>query len=290
MKYALFALTALCACASGPAASQPTYESFAAQRAEWNRPVAPFTIHGNVHYVGVAGVSAFLVTTPEGHILIDGGLVESAPLISSNIAALGFDIRDVRFLLNSHAHWDHSGGLAALKAASGAAMIASAADKPALEAGMVDYGPSAGVRTPPVSVDRVIADGETVTIGGTTLTAVMTPGHSKGCTSWTMRTRGADGRARSVFFHCSATVAGHSLEPPAYDRIVEDFRYSFKRVAEMSADIFLASHPMFFDMEARRAAQIAGDANAFVDPRALQAFNTSLQEAFEAELAAQRRR
>jgi metallo-beta-lactamase class B len=253
--------------------------------AEWNAPFEPFTLIGNIHYVGMGGVSAFLITTPDGHFLLDGGLPQSAPAIIDHIEALGFDIRDVKYLLNSHAHFDHSGGLARLRRASGAAMVASEGDREEIERGYVEYGPSAGVRSPPVRVDRVIADGETLTLGGVTLTAHLTPGHTEGCTSWSMDVRGADGVPHRAFFHCSATVAGHTLVPPDYPGIVENYRATFARVREIEADIFLANHTGFFDLEERRARQIAGDANAFVDADALQRFNSTLEAAFEAELA-----
>lgn len=254
---------------------------------EWNRPFEPFTVIGNIHYVGMDGIGAYLITTPDGHILLDGGFAQSAPAIIANIERLGFDIADVRYLLNSHAHHDHAAGLARLQRASGAQMIASAPDWPALEAGRFPFGPSEAVRFPPVRVDRVIADGETVALGGVALTAHITPGHTPGCTSWRMDVAGADGARHRAFFHCSATVAGQSLIPPAYPTIVADFQSTFARVREIDADVLLTNHPGFMDMHARRARQIAGDADAFVDPEALDAFNDRLERAFHAELARQ---
>lgn len=256
--------------------------------ADWNTPFAPFTVMGEIHYVGPAGISAFLITTPEGHFLLDGGFAQSAPLILANIEALGFNITDVKYVLNTHAHNDHAGGLARLVRESGAQMVASAEDRAALEAGHVGYGPSADWAFPPVRVDRVIGDGETLTLGGVTLTAHITPGHTKGCTSWSMPVRGADGAPHRAFFHCSATVAGQALEPPAYPGIVEAYRAAFARVRALNADIFLTNHAGFFDLEERRARQIAGDANAFVDAGALQRYNDDREAAFDAELARQR--
>jgi metallo-beta-lactamase class B len=254
---------------------------------EWNAPVAPFTVIGNIHYVGVEGVSAFLITTPDGHFLLDGAFAQSAPQIIANVQRLGFDIDHVRYLLNSHAHYDHAAGLARLQRASGATMVASEADRAPLEAGRFPYGPSRDVAFPPVRVDRVIQDGEALTLGGVTLTAHLTPGHTPGCTSWSMDETGADGARRQAFFHCSATVAGQSLAPPAYPNIVADFRSTFARVRAVQADVLLTNHPVFMDLEARRARQAAGDANAFVDPAALQALNDRLEAAFDAELARQ---
>ena len=259
-----------------------------AESGRWNTPYAPFKIIGNIYYVGTAGVSAYLITSPKGHILIDGILAQSAPQIIGNVKALGFDIRDVKYLLNSHAHIDHAGGLAGLQRASGATMIASAADKPFLENGDIGHGPSGGMKFPPVRVDRVIGDGETVKLGGVTLTARLTPGHSPGCTSWSMATVGADRVRRQVFFHCSGTVAGQSLMPEAYPGIVTNFRKTFTKVRKYKADVFLANHDNFFDLAEKRSRQVAGDANAFVDAGELQRFNTLMEQRFEAELAQKR--
>lgn len=253
----------------------------------WNAPFEPFTIIGNIHYVGASGVSAFLITTPEGHILLDGGLAQTGPQIVANVERLGFDIDDVRYLLNSHAHFDHAGGLARLQQASGAEMIASAADRAPLEAGRFPYGPSRDVAFPPVRVDRVIGDGDTVQLGGVTLTAHLTRGHTPGCTSWSMDVTGADGARHRAFFHCSATVAGQSLAPPAYPNIVTDFRSTFARVRGLQADVLLTNHPEFMDLRGRRARQIAGEVNAFVDATALGALNDRLEAAFNAELERQ---
>ena len=254
----------------------------------WNKPFVPFTVIGNIHYVGTEGVSAFLITTPEGHILIDGILAQSVPQIIGNIRALGFDIRDVKFLLNSHAHIDHAGGLAGLQRASGARMVASAADRPTLEAGAIGFGPTKDMAFPPIRVDRVIGDGDTVTLGGATLTAHMTPGHTQGCTTWSMPVRGADGAQHTALFHCSTTVAGQSVHPESWPGMVAAYRATFAKLRAMKADVLLAPHDNFFDLEARRARQLAGDANAFVDAHALGRLNEEMAKAFEGELGRQK--
>jgi metallo-beta-lactamase class B len=295
-QFMVMALAALVGCATPSAPLATDAEIEAAQNAplngyaingRWNEPYEPFTVIGNIHYVGTAGVSAFLITTPEGHFLLDGILPQSVPQIAANIRALGYDVRDVKYLLNSHAHFDHAGGLAGLQRLSGATMVASAADKPVLEAGDISYGPSSGMRFPPVRVDRVIGDNESLSLGGVRLTAHLTPGHTEGCTSWSMDVAGADGARHTAFFHCSATVAGQSLAPEAYPGVIDAFRSTFARVREMRADVFLGNHENFFDLDARRQRERAGDPNAFVDAEALSAFNAALEAAFEAELVRQ---
>lgn len=258
-----------------------------AKEGRWNAPFAPFTIAGNLHYVGTETVSAFLITTPEGHLLIDGVLAQSVPQIIANIRTLGFDIADVKYLLNTHAHIDHAGGLAGLQRASGAQMLASAADRPFLEAGAIDHGPTKDIRFPPVRVDRIVGDGEVITLGGTSLTAHLTPGHSPGCTSWSLPVKTDDGNRHQAFLHCSATVAGQSLVPEAYPGMVAAFRGTFAKVKAINADIFLANHDMFFGLSDKRTRQLAGDVNAFVNPDELQSFNTRMQTQFENDLAKQ---
>ncbi|MEQ1547846.1 MAG: subclass B3 metallo-beta-lactamase [Chakrabartia sp.] len=292
---AVTAAYALAATGAAPLASDAVIEaaekesvSADAQEGRWNEPYAPFKLIGNIHYVGTAGISAYLITTPKGHFLIDGILPQTAPLIIANIKALGFRIGDVKYLLNTHAHFDHAGGLARLQRASGAIMVASAADKPFLEAGDIGHGPSSGIKFPPVRVDHIVRDGEKLSLGGVTLTAHMTPGHSPGCTSWSLDAVGADKQRKRVFLNCSETVAGQSLVPEAYTGIVANFRATFAKVRKMKADIFLANHDMLFDLHAKRARQIAGDANAFVDPSELQLFNTEMEQAFETKLKNQK--
>lgn len=251
----------------------------------WNERMAPFTIIGNVHYVGTAGIGVFLISTPQGHILIDGALAQSVPQILDNIRTLGFDPADVKYILNTHAHFDHAAGLAGLQRASGAKVIGGAADKPYLEAGHVDHGPTKDALFPPVRVDRTVGDGDTVALGGTVLTAHATPGHSPGCTSWSLVAKDSTGTPRKVFLHCSASLGGQSLVPPAYPGMADNYRASFAKVRGMQADVFLANHDMFFGLHQKRARQLAGEKDAFVDPGELQRFNSTMEAAFLKTLA-----
>ncbi len=265
------------ALAAGPAAAQG-----AAQRIAWNRPATPFRVIGNVHYVGTDGLSAFLVTGPRGHVLIDGGLPESAPLIAANIRRLGFRLADVKYILINHAHFDHSGGLAELKRLTGAKLVASAEDRRDLEAGRTLNRPELS-GFPKVTVDRVIRDGEVLRLGPLTLTAHLTPGHTRGATSWTTVTDG-----RTVLFATSLTVAGQKLRgDPLYPDAAADFRRTFARLKAMKADVFLNFHPEFFELKRKRAAQIGGRADAFVDPGELARQVVRAEAAFATELARQ---
>lgn len=279
--FPLFLSALAAACASAGSFSKA---GWIANKPEWAEKVEPFAAADGVYYVGSRGISSILIATPGGHFLIDGGLPENAALIADNIRALGFDVSDVKYLLNSHAHFDHSGGLAALKKMSGATMLSSKGDKWALETGLVPGSEDdADFAAPPVRVDRVIGDGETLTLGGVSLTAHLTPDHTKGCTTWTMQAGD-----RSLLYFCSATVAANRLVgPPQYEGVVDDYRLTFAKAKNWRPDIFLANHPEFFNMEEKRARQIAGDADAFVDREGFPALMAALEAAFEQSLAEQ---
>jgi metallo-beta-lactamase class B len=285
---------------------------FVKERAEWSVPQKPFHVIGNIYYVGMAGVSAFLIVTPKGNILTDGGLPESAPFIEKNIQALGFKLSDVKYLLNSHAHFDHSGGLAqlkkdtgaqfyagigdkaflesghiTLKADTGAKFVASTGDAPFLESGHIPYGPSSLIDTAPVKVDRKVKDGDTLTLGGVTLTAHVMPGHTKGCTTWTMPLVEA-GVTHKVMFFCSISVAGNPIAGKlAYPAIVSDYRTSFARLKKMDADIFLAPHGAQFHMEEKLAKMKPGAPNPFIDARELPDMVQKAEAAFDKDLTRQ---
>jgi metallo-beta-lactamase class B len=255
----------------------------AAERAEWNRLVKPFRITGNIYYVGTAGLSSFLIRTPEGSILVDGGLPESAFRIEKSIEDLGFSIHDVKILVNSHAHFDHAGGLGQLQKDSGARMIASAGDRAALEKGRQIYEDSGVTPFPAVKVDRVIGDRETVQLGGVTLMAHLTPGHTEGCTTWTMPAGG-----HNVVFYCSTSVVDKLVGNRHYPGIVADYEKTFATLHTLSADVFLAPHVGFFDCDGKRARLDAGHADAFVDAGEFQRFVKKSEMEFRQELAKQK--
>ena len=261
--------------------------SFAAQRAEWNEPIEPFRILGNVYYVGTAHIAAYLIADSAGHVLIDGGMEESAARIAESIRRLGFRVEDVRLLLINHAHWDHAGGLAELKRLSGARLAASSEDAGDLHRGSNadrdDVAPFA-----PVTVDRHVEDGDEERLGAIELRAHLTPGHTPGCTTWTMRTS-EGGRDFDVMFACSLTVAGRRLVgDDRYPQAARDFEASFATLRTLPADVFLSFHDTQFDLDAKRRRLLAGNALAFVDPSEARRRIDRAEADFRRELERQR--
>ncbi len=259
--------------------------------ANWTDTITPFRVIDNVYYVGSAGLSAWLITTPTGHILLDVGLPQNASLVERNIRTLGFQLADVKILLNTHAHDDHAGGLAQLKRTTGASLYAMAGDRRALERGV--YAGSEDVRDllfPGVSVDHVLRDRSTVTLGGVTLTAHHTPGHSAGCTTWTMPVSDAGASHTAVFF-CSASVAANRLAPrPQCPGIVRDYPRTFARLRTLASDVLLAPHAEQFDLIAKRARMVAGQPNPFIVPGELEELTAAMEATFVKELRRQRQK
>lgn len=242
----------------------------------WVQPTAPFKIVGNIYYVGSKGLAAYLIATPKGLILLDGTMAQNVPGIEANIKALGFKLSDVKILLNSHAHFDHADGLAQLKKDTGAKLAAMAGDVWALENGKHDSDQNYTGAFTPVKVDRVLKSGDTVTLGGVTLTAIATPGHTKGSTTWLMTTRTPWGVKR-VIFPGSLSVAGSKLVGNMrYPNIVADFRTSFARMAAMKADIVLPAHPEQGDVLTRKG-------RGWLQPGLLPKIVANAQVAFDAQ-------
>jgi len=243
----------------------------------WNRPIEPFRIIGNLYYVGGADLTSYLIVTSRGLILLDGGSSALAPVIQRHIEELGFKVEDIRILLNNHAHSDHAGGLALFKRLSGARMIASEGDRPSLER----YH---------VQVDRVIHDGESVELAGVRLRAVLTPGHTPGCTTWTM-TVVEGGKSYDVVFLCSISPPSrYSLvDNKAYPQIVSDFEHSFERLKHLPCDIFLSAHGTFFHLQEKSAQLRAGARpNPFIDPDGFRWFVAASEREFKEALRQQR--
>jgi metallo-beta-lactamase class B len=222
-----------------------------AGRDGWSDPAPPARIHGNTYYVGTCGISVLLVTSPRGHILIDGATAEAAPSILANIRALGFDPRDIRFIVGSHEHLDHMGGFAALKVATGAKLLVRAPARIAVETGQVDAAdPQAGAIADmaPVAVDGVLADGERLRIGDVALTAVATPGHTDGGTSWHWRSCEATQCAVIAYVDSLTPVSADAYRFTDHPERVAPFRKTFDRVSQMPCDILVTPHPGVSDV------------------------------------------
>ncbi len=279
MKFATIAAAA--AMFALPASAQQS------QREKWNAPSEGFHIIGNVYYVGTGGLSSFLFKTSDGLILLDGALPESVPIIEGNIKKLGFKLSDIKIILNSHAHFDHSGGLQQLKKDIGAKLYAMEGDVSALEGGF--YLGSEDVKAmgaPPVKVDKTLHDGDKVTLGDTTLTANLTPGHTRGCTSYGEPVS-EGGKTYNLLVFCSATVAANRITPPLqYAGIIEDYRKTFAKAKAMKVDVFLAPHPEFADIMGKHARQVADSKgpNPFINSSEFKPFIEKAEADFEKTL------
>jgi metallo-beta-lactamase class B len=263
-------------CFSAPA-------QYAPANADWNRPVPPFRIADNLYYVGVKGFASYLIVTPDGDMLLDTGFRETVPPVEASIRKLGFRVEDVHILLLSHAHFDHAGGLAGMKAATHARLLVSPGDAPLLErGGRDDFAFADSARFPPVKVDALLQDGVPVRLGGVEMTPHFTPGHTKGCTTWTMTVRDR-GQQRHVVFACSLSTPGYQVvNNPKYPGMLNDYKMSIATMRKLPCDIFLAAHPSQFGMD-RKLTELKNHPdgpNPFVDPAG---YKTYL-DASEAEL------
>ena len=234
----------------------------------WNRASEPFRVAGNVHFVGTSGMGVYLITTPAGHILLDSAFEASVPMIADSVRRLGFRFEDVKLLLSSHGHIDHVGGHARVRELTGARVLVSAGDARLLRAGGrgdFAYGDLLAFRPSPV--DGLIADGQKIELGGTTLTAHLTPGHTEGATTWTMEVQEQGRRLRVLFFPSGLVSPGASLQNnEKYPTIVPDFERSFARWKALPCDVFLGAHTIFFDLAKKRDQQKRGGPNPFIDP------------------------
>ncbi len=266
--------------------------------AEWNQPQVPFQVVGNTYYVGVHGLSAVLIDTGQGLILLDGGLPQSAPLIEANLKQLGFRIQDVKVIANSHAHYDHAGGIGALQRDSGAQVVASSRGAEALRQGCPTADdPQAGncdaVGFPAVAKVREIGDGEAVKVGELALTAHLTPGHTPGSTSWSWQS--CEGKT------CFHVVLADSLTAVSAEGFLftgnathadasRSFAQSIDKVAALPCEVVLSVHPDFTDTWEKASRQKAGQPNPFVDAAGCRTYAAQMQERLAARLAQERAR
>ena len=257
----------------------------------WSEPFPAFKIVSNVYYVGSRGLASYLITTPQGHILINSNLESSVPQIRQSVEKLGFRFSDVKILLISHGHWDHDAGSAAIKNLTGARYMVMEGDVPVVESGgMADfqYGNVTSSQYPPAKVDRVLHDGDEVKLGGLVMTAHLTPGHTKGCTTWTLRVDDG-GKSYDVVIVGSPNVnPGYKLvNNPQYPKIAADYERMFRVLKELPCDIFLGAHGSYYDMEAKFAKLKNGGANPFNDPEGYKKLVAEKEQAFRMELSKQ---
>jgi metallo-beta-lactamase class B len=257
----------------------------------WNEPHKPFKVYGNTWYVGTKGLSALLVTSPSGHILLDGGLPQSAPQIAANIKSLGFRLQDVKLILNSHAHFDHAGGIAALQRATGATVVASAPSARTLQDGVIgkddpQYDPAQDPRIEKIASVRVVADGEVVRVGELALTARMTPGHTKGSTSWTWTSCENQRCLNMVFADSLTAISADGFRFSDSPERVAEFKATYDKVDAFACDVVLTTHAGVADVIEKADAK-KGTVNPFIDPNACHVLVTDARERFAARLASE---
>lgn len=270
-----------------------TYATAGAQTpaSDYLVPFPPHHVIGNVYFVGSKGLGIYLVVTPAGNILINAGLEESVPLILQSVQKLGFKFSDIKILLISHAHFDHDAGSAAVIRMTGAKYMVMDADVPVVESGgKADffYGDRPGGLYPAAKVDRVLHDGDRVELGGTVLTAHLTPGHTKGCTTWTM-IADEGGRKYNVVIVGSPNVnEGYKLVNNArYPQIAQDYERMFLVLKSLPCDVFLGAHGSYYGLESKYPKLQEGGSNPFVDPQGYKRYVDERERTFRAELQRQ---
>ena len=258
---------------------------------DWTTPHVPFRIIGNIYYVGSEDLASYLITTPQGDILINSNLESSVPQIRKSIETLGFHFKDVKILLISHAHFDHASGSALIKQLTGAKYMVMAADVPAIESGGrkdFAYSKSPSMWFPPAKVDRVLHDGDQVRLGNVVLVAHLTPGHTKGCTTWTMKV--VDGeKTYNVAIVGSPNVNStyKLVGNTAYPQIAADYEKTFRTLKALPCDVFLGAHGGYFGLKEKYARMSLGGPNPFIDPEGYRSYVAATEQTFRADLALQ---
>ena len=269
----------------------PASGSLAQSSPDWTEPFPPFCIAGNLYYVGSKGLANFLITTPQGNILINSDLEANVSMIEASIEKLGFRFKDTRILLISHAHFDHDAGSAKIKAMTGASYMVMDADVPVVESGGkldFQYGNRADFLYQPTKVDRVLHDGDEVTLGGTVLVAHLTPGHTKGCTTWTMKLTDGGKTYHVVIVGSPYVNPGYKLiHNQKYPLIAEDYERMWRVLKSMPCDIFLGAHGSYFGLEEKFMRVKDGSENPFLDPGGYEKFIAQAEQDFRMELAKQ---
>jgi metallo-beta-lactamase class B len=273
-----------------------------AQTTPGSEYLSPFPAHkiiGNVYFVGTQSLGNFLIVTPQGSILINTGLEENVPLIQQSVEKLGFSFKDIKILLLSQAHFDHDAGGAKVKELTGAKYMVMDADVPVVESGgKADFyyndstdlpaDEKALIHYPAAKVDRVLHDGDTVELGGTVLTAHLTPGHTRGCTTWTIRVQDGGKTYDVVIVGGVSANEGYQLvNNTVYPQMAADFEKTFRVLKSLPCDVFLGAHGGYYDMEAKYARMKDGDMNPFIDPDGYRNFVEEHEKIFRVELERQ---
>lgn len=265
-------------------------------QSDWHEPFPPHKVAGNLYYVGTRGLSSYLITSPQGHILINASFERSVPLIRKSVEGLGFKFTDVKVLLTSHAHGDHAEGTALFKELTGAKVMVMKGDEGIIESGGKGDFQYTNEAWKPCKVDRVLKDGEEVRVGTAVVTARHTPGHTRGCTTWTIKVREQGSGSKELL----AVVVGSPNVNPGYKlvgndkypEIAEDYARSFRIWKELPADLFLGAHGSYYDMEAKYEMLKKGPSktNPFIDPDGYRAYIADREKAYLTNLADQRRK
>ena len=256
-----------------------------------NQPVEPFKVIENIYYVGASDVASYLITTDKGHILIDSGFKETVPMIEKNVTKLGFDLKDVKIILNNHAHSDHAGGLKLLKQKTDAKLYSVKQQADSLAVGDKNsFAWGDKISFEPVKVDKIIKDGKKVILGGVRLKTHLTPGHTKGCTTWTTKILHR-GTKLNVVFLCSISALSYNLvDNPLYPNHAADFKKTFARLKKLKVDVFLGSHAQFFKMKEKLKVRISKKKNVFIDPKGYKNFVLRMEKSFLKKLKAQQKK
>lgn len=253
-------------------------------RKNWSKPVEPFRVIDNIYYVGAVGISSHIIETTEGLILLDTGTTTMFESIRTNIKKLGFKPSDVKIIISSHAHWDHVEGHYAIKNLTGAKVMSIGEDARAIAEG-IDNSALGGDGWEPTPVDRILKDSDTVTLGDVTMHAHLTAGHSKGCTTWTMKVGDGDQAKLVVFVGGTSINPGVTLlENERHPTIADDYRRTFQLLKSIQADVFLAQHPSIYKMKEKRAAMSEAKTNPFIDPDGYQKFVAEEEQKYVVQL------
>ncbi len=258
--------------------------------ASWTEPFPPHTIVGNLYYVGSRDLASYLIITGEGHILINSSLEVSVPLIRASVEKLGFKFADVKILLISHAHSDHCAGSAEIIKQTGARYMVMEGDVAAVESGGAPRKLAEYLQFPPAKVDRVLHDGDEVRLGDAVLVAHLTPGHTRGCTTWTMKVRDGERQLDAVIIGSPNVNPGYILvNNKTYPDIATDYEKCFRVLNSLPVDLFLGAHGGYYGLE-KKHAQLGTDPNPFIDPAGYHRYVTDREQAFRAEWERQKKR